>query len=527
MNRFGGRRSLADRLCLPMDAAEAKRGARRSGVARTGTEMKKTKNLLRISELAARSGVSVSTIKHYVKEGLVPHALKTGRNMAYYDPSCVERIKLIKKIQKERFLPLDVIKRLISSGDSFGEELEIGKAILKTHRRSSGDRPVSESQIEAVTGYPRGKIAILEREGLVIPETAGGIKMYDPIDVMIIDVMKRREDAGVPMDYSVTTINIYRDAIRRAVEEDIRLFARNLMGDIPSQTAVRFITEADDLLDTFMVLYRQKMLRTQSMSAIHDLNEIPSKLALISFLPVAGRELRPPDADGAAARLAHAFCAGDYDAALRLSGGEGLPREIGPTAVRVLALLLKNETASAFELLEREMAEPPQRVFDNAVAALACIFAIAEASGFSRPFYLSKKAVMHLARVENLHERNRTIRFLAQYVCGVIYTILPDVFAVFDRGISILISLEERLISRKVRMPYLPEWLSRTIEYEVLPAVEIRVNRFLAEAFLVQGDRSSAGRRLRRIVALAQPDDEHAAWARLRLLETAIEGKVD
>ena len=159
--------------------------------------------------------------------------------------------------------------------------------------------------------------------------------------------------------------------------------------------------------------------------------------------------------------------------------------------------------------------------------SLACIFAIAEASGFSRPFYLSKKAVMHLARVENLHERNRTIRFLAQYVCGVIYTILPDVFAVFDRGISILISLEERLISRKVRMPYLPEWLSRTIEYEVLPAVEIRVNRFLAEAFLVQGDRSSAGRRLRRIVALAQPDDEHAAWARLRLLETAIEGKVD
>lgn len=503
------------------------RGATKRRRARIGTVMKKTKNLLRISELAARSGVSVSTIKHYVKEGLVPHALKTGRNMAYYAPSCVERIKLIKKIQKERFLPLDVIKRLISSGDSYGEELEIGKAILKTHRRSSGERPVSESQIEAVTGYPREKIVILEREGLIIPETTAGIKTYDPVDVMIIDVMKRREDAGVPMDYSVTTINLYRDAIRGAVAEDIRLFARNLMGDISSQTAVRFITEADDLLDTFMVLYRQKMLRTQSTAAIRGLNEIPSKLALISFLPVAGRELRSPDADGAAARLAYAFCAGDYDAAIQLANEEGLPREIGPAAVRVLALLLKDKTAAAFEMLEQEIPEPPQRMFDNAVAALACIFAIAEASGFSRPFYLSKKAVMHLARVENLHERNRTIRLLAQYVCGVVYTILPDVFAVFDRGIEILTSLEDRLVARKVRMPYLPEWLARTIEYEVLPAVEIRVNRFLSEAFLARGDRSSAGRRLRRIIALAHPDDEHAAWARFKLLESEIDVQID
>ncbi len=485
--------------------------------------MKKTKNLLRISELAMRSGVSVSTIKHYVKEGLVPHALKTGRNMAYYDPSCVERIKLIKKIQKERFLPLDVIKRLISSGDSFGEELEIGKAILKTHRRSPKERSVSESQIEAVTGYPREKIALLEREGLVIPEMGGGIKMYDPIDVMIIDVMRRREDAGLPMDYSVTTINVYRDAIQKAVAEDIRLFARNLMGDISSRTAVRLITEVDDLLETFMVLYRQKMLRTQSTAAIHGLNEIPSKLALISFLPVTGRDLRSPDADGVAARLAYAFCAGDYDAAIRLAGEEGLPREIGPAAVRVLALLLKDETAAAFELLEHEMTEPSQRMFDNAVAALACIFAIAEASGFSRPFYLSKKAEMHLMRVENLRERNQIIRLLAQYVCGVVYTILPDVFAVFDRGIQILTTLEERLLARKLRMPYLPEWLARTIEYEVLPAMEIRINRFLSEAFLLRGDRSLAGQRLGRIIALAHPDDEHAAWARLKLLE--IEGQ--
>jgi DNA-binding transcriptional MerR regulator len=40
--------------------------------------------LLKISELADRSDVSVGTIKHYLREGLLPEPVKTSRNMAYY-----------------------------------------------------------------------------------------------------------------------------------------------------------------------------------------------------------------------------------------------------------------------------------------------------------------------------------------------------------------------------------------------------------------------------------------------------------
>ena len=66
-----------------------------------------------MSELAERSGVSAGTIKHYLREGLLgerrrdpPHV----RNMAYYPPEFVERIRLIKRLQEERFMPLRVIK---------------------------------------------------------------------------------------------------------------------------------------------------------------------------------------------------------------------------------------------------------------------------------------------------------------------------------------------------------------------------------------------------------------------------------
>ena len=64
---------------------------------------------LKMSELAERSGVSAGTIKHYLREGLLGDdegIVRTSRNMAWYPPEYVDRIRLIKRLQEERFLPL-------------------------------------------------------------------------------------------------------------------------------------------------------------------------------------------------------------------------------------------------------------------------------------------------------------------------------------------------------------------------------------------------------------------------------------
>jgi len=66
--------------------------------------------LLKMSELAEQSGVSAGTIKHYLREGLLPEPVRTSRNMAYYPPEFVERIRLIKRLQEDRFMPLRLIK---------------------------------------------------------------------------------------------------------------------------------------------------------------------------------------------------------------------------------------------------------------------------------------------------------------------------------------------------------------------------------------------------------------------------------
>ncbi len=68
---------------------------------------------MKISDLVKRTQVSKQTIHYYVREGLVPRPPKFAKNLANYNESYVERIRLIKELQDHHFLPLSLIKRVL------------------------------------------------------------------------------------------------------------------------------------------------------------------------------------------------------------------------------------------------------------------------------------------------------------------------------------------------------------------------------------------------------------------------------
>ena len=75
--------------------------------------------LVKISELARLSGVPSPTIKHYMREGLLPGpARRTSRNMAYYDARLADRVRAIKDLQQTHFFPLKVIADLLEPAPS-------------------------------------------------------------------------------------------------------------------------------------------------------------------------------------------------------------------------------------------------------------------------------------------------------------------------------------------------------------------------------------------------------------------------
>lgn len=56
---------------------------------------------MKIGELARESGMSVSTIKYYLSEGLIPRPDKTKPNIAFYDTSYLKRLQIIKAMREE------------------------------------------------------------------------------------------------------------------------------------------------------------------------------------------------------------------------------------------------------------------------------------------------------------------------------------------------------------------------------------------------------------------------------------------
>ncbi|MEW2418313.1 MerR family transcriptional regulator [Streptomyces sp. NPDC046866] len=68
---------------------------------------------MRISELSRRSGVPITTIKYYLREGLLPPGRATAPNQAEYDDSHVRRLRLVRALVGVRGLSVGAAKEVL------------------------------------------------------------------------------------------------------------------------------------------------------------------------------------------------------------------------------------------------------------------------------------------------------------------------------------------------------------------------------------------------------------------------------
>ena len=132
--------------------------------------------MLKMSELAERSGVSAGTIKHYLREGLLgadDEVVRTSRNMAYYPPDFVERIQLIKRLQEERFMPLRVIRELMAEDPERAMRLiELEDRILERAIEARETGRVSRAKVRETYEIPQNVLERLEELGVLTPRRA-------------------------------------------------------------------------------------------------------------------------------------------------------------------------------------------------------------------------------------------------------------------------------------------------------------------------------------------------------------------
>ncbi len=66
-----------------------------------------------MSELSKHSDTPVSTIKFYIRKGLLPKPVKTGKTKGYYSANHLNRLVLIKKLQQDEKMSLNKISEII------------------------------------------------------------------------------------------------------------------------------------------------------------------------------------------------------------------------------------------------------------------------------------------------------------------------------------------------------------------------------------------------------------------------------
>ena len=219
--------------------------------------------MMKMSELAQRSGVGAGTIRHYPREGLLgpqDDVLRTSRNMAYYPEDFVARLQLIKRLQEERFMPLRVIRRVIS------EDLERAARLIEFEDRildraieaRETRRRVSRARVRETYDLPRNVLDRLEELQVLTPGPRG----YDADDVAIIEAISRFRAGGYEQAIGFTVYDTlrYRQALTPLVEEEVRVLLDRLAGEVEVERAVEIISSGAEPLRELIGAMHSKLL---------------------------------------------------------------------------------------------------------------------------------------------------------------------------------------------------------------------------------------------------------------------------
>jgi DNA-binding transcriptional MerR regulator len=218
--------------------------------------------LLKMSELAERSGVSAGTIKHYLREGLLgsgDEVVRTSRNMAWYPPEYVERIRLIKRLQEERFMPLRVIAQVMADDpDRAAALIELEDRILERAISASETDRLTRAEVGARYDVPDPVLDRLAEIGVLTPARRG----YDADDVAIIAAISRFRAGGYDeaLGFTVYDTLRYKEALEPLVEEELGTLLERLAGEVEPDRAAEIIASGAEPLRELIGAMHSKLL---------------------------------------------------------------------------------------------------------------------------------------------------------------------------------------------------------------------------------------------------------------------------
>lgn len=205
---------------------------------------------MKVTELAARSGVTLSTVKYYLREGLVPPGVPVTATTSEYDDSHVARVRLVRALADSAGLRVaDVARVLAVLDDVAGPWPEV---LARAHRAATRGGP---------GGPQRGPGSRTPRADRLVRSQGWRVRGSSSLRLDLEEALQRAEAAGLRLGSE--TLDRYAEAAHTLAEIDLaevvgtrgaapaeaarqaRLFVAGLVVTEPVVTALRRLAQED------------------------------------------------------------------------------------------------------------------------------------------------------------------------------------------------------------------------------------------------------------------------------------------
>lgn len=212
--------------------------------------------------------VTESSLRFWEKMGLLCSRRTPGGHRVYTEED-LNRIRIIKRLQTQRYMPLEKIRRLcqsVPSNDELAAIAEFNESFYRPLRYDPSFEPLTQHELAARTGLAPQTLAKLQDAGALRPVSEIGAApeaaeaaapRYDEDGLRIAEIFQELSRFGVePEDF--------REACEltvRLVELQFRYYFEKIYPNLPKQQEAARVKVLNDLGQELMrIIYHQTYL---------------------------------------------------------------------------------------------------------------------------------------------------------------------------------------------------------------------------------------------------------------------------
>ena len=219
---------------------------------------------MRMRELERLTGVGRETLRFYIREGLLPEPDRASANSAFYNEMHVARLRAIKRLQEERFLPLAIIRTLLDAEDGVrwlhADAFPDLDAMLRARLDTGGDGGTLEELAEQ-TGLSIEELGRAAEEGLLCPDLDG---RFGPRDFAIARCLRELNAIGFTEARGFVGVGaMYAQFIEWLVGQEMRLFFEHTAGKIGDDEALAMAERGIATVNEMLSLMRTREILRQ------------------------------------------------------------------------------------------------------------------------------------------------------------------------------------------------------------------------------------------------------------------------